>query len=119
MGAGLSWQEIASPSQKSRPALLRWLTSTGCSPPAPDRTAFSPIRVSRASSPCQAPGLELEQGPVPLPEPEPVGTPRLPQRVAEPVQVEPPRPERAPALVLASWTEFVEVPRQDLPPPGS
>jgi hypothetical protein len=61
----------------------------------------------------------LEQGLVSLPEPEPVGTPRLPQRVAELVQVEPPRPELAPALVLASRTELVEVPRQDLPQQGS
>ena len=45
---------------------------------------------------------------MPLPELGPVGTLRFPQRVAEPVLVLPP------ALVLASWTELVEVPEQDL-----
>ena len=54
-----------------------------------------------------------------LPEPDAVGTPRLPQRVAEPVQVEPPLPELSSALVLASWTERVEAPRRDLPQPES
>jgi hypothetical protein len=58
----------------------------------------------------------LEQGLAPLPEPGPVGTLRFPQRVAEPVQVEPPRPELASALVLASWTELEGVPWQDRVP---
>jgi hypothetical protein len=51
-----------------------------------------------------------------LPEPGPVGTLRFPQKVAEPVLV---LPGLAPALVLASWTELVEVPEQDLSQQGS
>ena len=50
-----------------------------------------------------------------LPEPGPVGTLRCPQKVAEP----PPPPGLAPALVLASWTELVEVPAEDLSQRGS
>jgi hypothetical protein len=48
-------------------------------------TAFSPIRVSRAWSPCRAPGLGLEQELVALRETVPVETLRLFQTIAEPV----------------------------------
>jgi hypothetical protein len=56
---------------------------------------------------------------VPLPELEPVGTLRCPQPVAGSVLVVPSRPELAPALVLASWNEPLEVPEQDLSQRGS
>jgi hypothetical protein len=48
-------------------------------------TVFSPIRGSRAWSPCRAPGLGLEQELVALPETVPVETLRLFQTIAEPV----------------------------------
>lgn len=70
--------------------------------------AFSATRVSRAWCQCRAPGLELAQALVPLTEPGPAGTPDSPEGVAE-VSVVPPHPESAPALVVASWTELVEV----------
>jgi hypothetical protein len=49
--------------------------------------------------------------------PVPAGTLRFPEGVAE-VSMVPPHPELAPAPVLASWTELVEVPQQDLPQQG-
>ena len=70
-------------------------------------------RVSRASWQCRAPGLGLTQAPVPLAVPVPAGTLRFPEGAAE-VSMVPPHPE----LVLASWTELVEVPQQDLPQQG-
>ena len=77
-------------------------------------TVFFPIRVSRASSPCRAPGLGLEQGLVPLTEPG--RTLHFRKRVAESVLMVPSRPGLPPALVvLASWTELAELPQQDLP----
>jgi hypothetical protein len=68
-------------------------------------TVFTPIRVSRAWSPCRAPGLGLEQELVPLTEPERVGTLR-----SELVLVVPPRLEWALARAMTSWTELLEVP---------
>ena len=64
------------------------------------------IPAPRASSPCRAPGLGLEQGSVPLIEPAP-GTPH-----SEQVLVVALRREYAPAL---SWTELSEV-RWQVPP---
>ena len=74
-------------------------------------------RVSRASWQCRALGLGLTQAPVLLAVPVPAGTLRFPEGVAE-VSMVPPHPELAPALVLASWTELVEVPQQELPQQG-
>ena len=74
-------------------------------------------RVSRASWQCRALGLGLTQAPVLLAVPVPAGTLRFPEGVAE-VSMVPAHPDLAPALVLASWTELVEVPQQDLPQQG-
>jgi hypothetical protein len=92
-------------------SIPRPLTQPGC-------VRFLPIRVLRASSPCRAQGLGLEQGLVPLPELGPVGMLRSPQRVAGSVLVVPSRPELALARVPALWTELGEVPLQDLPRRG-
>ena len=67
--------------------------------------SLSLIPAPRASSPYRAPGLGLEQGLVPLTDPEPVGTLR-----SELVLVAPPRLEWALARALTSWTELLEVP---------
>ena len=74
-------------------------------------------RVSRASWQCRALGLGLTQAPVLLAVPVSAGTLRFPEGVAE-MSMVPPHPELAPALVLASWTELVEVPQEDLPQQG-
>jgi hypothetical protein len=52
---------------------------------------------------------------MPLAVAELAGRPPFRPRIVKPALLVPPRPELAPVL-LASWTEPMEVPRQDLPP---